>query len=123
MDDSVKFSSGSFISTKYSFAEFSAIEPGYVAVLIMESKIMAEGREDSIEGTSSRFDCFAGKDIGVYDWEMVLLLKKVGYGGLASRNTSCQADYQHQDNDGSTQELSHPTLSHSQVQNLNFHGS
>jgi hypothetical protein len=32
---------------------------------------------------------------------MVLLLKKVGYGGLASRNTSCQADYQHQDNDGS----------------------
>src|SRR5271168_5084202 len=101
MDDSVKFSSGGFISTKYPFAEFSAIKPGYVALLIMESKIIAESREDSIEGTSSRFDCFAGKDIGVYDWEMVLLLKKVGYGGLPSRNTPCQADYQHQDDDGS----------------------
>jgi len=67
MDDSVKFPSGNFISTEYPFSELSTIKPGYIALLITESKILAERREDSIEGASSRLDSSTSEDVGVYD--------------------------------------------------------
>jgi hypothetical protein len=92
MNDGVKFPSGNFIATEDSFAEFGTIKPGYVPLFVAESEVIAECREDTCEGPSSWLDSFASEDVGVYDRNVVLLLKEVGYGGFASRNTPCQPD-------------------------------
>ena len=80
---------------EHSFAKFNAIESGYRSLLVPEGEVLSKCREYLFEGAGSWFNGCARKDVSIYDWKMVFLLKESGDRGLACGNASCQTDNQH----------------------------